>query len=281
MTLQGMSVGPAARRRRVAARPGARRDELVISARAVCVSLAGRQVLDNVDFSLSSGQLVALLGANGSGKSTLVRALLGLVPTFHGSIELFGADWRGFSDWSRVGYVPQRVTAASGVPATVTEVVASGRLTRSSWFRPPTMSDRAAVERAIATVGLTDQAHHGVGRLSGGQQQRALIARALSREPELLFLDEPIAGIDRASQEALVRALRDLAARGSTVLVVLHELGLLAPLIDRVVVLREGRVVHDGPPPRGALFDEHDASHDHDHVHPHGPDLGHPARLLP
>lgn len=234
-----------------------------------------------MNVTLQPGKLVALLGANGSGKSTLVRALLGLVPTSHGSIELFGTDLRVFTDWARIGYVPQRVTASSGVPATVAEVVGSGRLTRGSWFRPASGADRAAVERALAIVGLTDRARDSVGRLSGGQQQRVLIARALSREPELLLLDEPIAGVDRASQDALVQALRDLAARGATVLVVLHELGLLAPLIDRVVVLRGGGVVHDGPPPRGALFDEHDASHDHDHVHPHGPDLEIPARLLP
>jgi len=252
----------------------------VITAGSVSVSLAGRPVLTEVDIRVESGQVVALLGANGSGKSTLVRALLGLVPLTHGSIQLFGTDLRRVKDWNRIGYVPQRVTAGSGVPATVAEIVASGRLTSNSWFRLLHKRDRAAVDRAIATVGLTDRARDSVSRLSGGQQQRALIARALCREPDLLLLDEPIAGVDRASQNALAGALRELAARGTTVLVVLHELGRLAPLIDRVVVLRDGRVVHDGLPPRGALFDDHDESHDHDHVHPHGPDLDHRDRLL-
>jgi zinc transport system ATP-binding protein len=252
-----------------------------VQARSIVVTLTGRPVLHDVDLAVERGGVVALLGANGSGKSTLVRAVLGLVPVASGSVELFGVERRRFQDWSRIGYVPQRVSASSGVPATVTEVVASGRLTGGSWWRPSTRADRAAVRRAIATVGLTDRARDSVARLSGGQQQRTLIARALSREPELLLLDEPIAGVDRASQETLADALRTLAAQGTTVLVVLHELGLLAPLIDRVVVLREGRVTYDGAPPKGALFDPHDTSHDHDHVHPHGPDAEHGERLLP
>ncbi len=252
-----------------------------VQARSIVVTLTGRPVLHDVDLAVERGGVVALLGANGSGKSTLVRAVLGLVPVASGSVELFGVDRRSFHDWSRIGYVPQRVSASSGVPATVTEVVASGRLTGRSWYRPSTRADRAAVRRAIATVGLTDRARDSVSRLSGGQQQRTLIARALSRDPELLLLDEPIAGVDRASQEALADALRLLAAQGTTVLVVLHELGLLSPLIDRVVVLREGRVTYDGAPPRGALFDPHDTSHDHDHVHPHGPDAEQVERLLP
>ncbi|MFD8015769.1 metal ABC transporter ATP-binding protein, partial [Streptomyces sp. NPDC059762] len=214
----------------------------------------------------------ALLGANGSGKSTAVRAIIGQVPLTGGTIELFGTERKRFRDWSRVGYVPQRTTAASGVPATVREVVASGRLARRR-FGLPTKADKAAVHRAMELVGLADRAGDSVSALSGGQHQRVLIARALASEPELLIMDEPMAGVDLASQEILAATLREQVAGGTSVLLVLHELGPLEPLIDRAIVLRDGCVVHDGPPPEA--LGQH-ALPGHDHVHPHA--AGEPLR---
>jgi zinc transport system ATP-binding protein len=230
------------------------------------VVLSGRPVLHDVDVRVGSGEVVALLGANGSGKSTLVRALVGLIPLATGQIELFGTPQRQFRQWRRIGYVPQRVTAASGVPATVREVVTSGRLSVRGLLRRLSAADRDAVEAAIASVGLADRADHGVAQLSGGQQQRVLIARAMAGRPEALILDEPTAGVDRASQEAFAHALTELVATGTTILLVAHELGPLEPLVRRAVVLRHGHVVHDGPPPR-AVGQHADAGHDH--VHPH------------
>jgi zinc transport system ATP-binding protein len=238
----------------------------VIQLHGGVVSYGARQVLSGVDLRVDAGEVVALLGANGSGKSTLVRALVGLVPLSGGRIELFGRPREGFREWRRVGYVPQRLTAASGVPATVREVVASGRISRMRWLRPSTAADRAAVDRALHAVGLADRARESVARLSGGQQQRTLIARALAGEPEVLILDEPTAGVDLPSQQAFADALRSLVEAGTTILLVAHELGPLEPLVDRAVVLRHGRVVHDGPPPPAL---GHHARAGHDHVHPH------------
>jgi zinc transport system ATP-binding protein len=240
--------------------------EPVIRLRNGVVALGGRTVLRGVDLRVDPGDVVALLGANGSGKSTLVRALVGLVPLTAGEIELFGQPQARFREWHRIGYVPQRITAASGVPATVAEVVASGRLSRMPWFRPTGPADRAAVERALHIVGLADRARDGVAGLSGGQQQRVLIARALAGEPDVLILDEPTAGVDLPSQQAFADALRLLVGTGTTILLVAHELGALEPLVARAVVLRDGRVVHDGPPPPAV---GHHADPDHDHVHPH------------
>jgi zinc transport system ATP-binding protein len=240
--------------------------EAVVEVDRVRVELGGRPVLDDVSVRVEPGDVVALLGANGSGKSTLVRAVLGLVPVSRGRINILGSPVGGFRGWDRVGYVPQRVTASAGVPATVQEVVASGQLNQRSWWRPPGRRDRERVAAAIDAVRLSGLERRSVRALSGGQQQRVLIARALVREPELLLLDEPTAGVDRASQEALAAALADLIAAGTTVVLVLHELGTLAPLIRRAVVLRAGRVVHDGGPP--APHPEH-AGPAHDHVHPH------------
>ncbi|MEV7982483.1 metal ABC transporter ATP-binding protein [Streptomyces sp. NPDC086519] len=238
--------------------------EPVISLRGVTAELGSRPVLRGIDLTVHRGEVVALLGANGSGKSTAIRTIVGQVPA-GGDIALFGTPRRTFRDWSRVGYVPQRTTAAGGVPATVTEVVSSGRLSRTRFglFRK---ADHAAVRHALDLVGMADRAGDNVEALSGGQHQRVLIARALVAEPELLIMDEPMAGVDLASQEILAGTLREQVKQGTTVLLVLHELGPLEPLIDRAVVLRDGCVLHDGPPPRAV--GQH-ALPGHDHVHPH------------
>jgi len=229
------------------------------------VAIGGRPVLRGIDLTVRHGEFVALMGANGSGKSTLVRALTGLLPLSAGTLELFGTLHNHFRDWARVGYVPQRSHASSGVPASVWEVVASGRLTRRRLLRPLGRSDRAAIEDALSVVGLEDRARDGVSQLSGGQQQRVLIARALAGEPDLFFLDEPTAGVDLANQHALAEALERLHTRGVTVVLVAHELGPLAPLVDRAVVMRSGRVAYDGPP-----LGDHGVPHPHlGEPHPH------------
>ena len=233
----------------------------VVSVHAGNVALGGRPILRGIDLSVRQGEVVAILGANGSGKSTLVRALMGLSAWTSGDVRLFGTPLAKFREWQRVGYVPQRITAASGVPATVLEVVASGRLSRRRLVMPMSSADRAAVRNAIAAVELSDRSHDAVGQLSGGQQQRVLIARALAGEPELFVLDEPNAGVDHHNQIGLAETLRPMVADGTTVLLVLHELGPLAPLIDRAVALREGRIVYDGPPPDDDTLDEFQDHH--------------------
>ena len=228
--------------------PHADADLPVAEIRDGAVELGGRPILRGIDVSVRRGEVLAVLGANGSGKSTLVRTMMGLVPTVRGQVRLFDVPRQDFHDWHRIGFVPQRVTAASGVPASVREVVASGRLSRRRPFLPPRRADRDAVEDAIAAVGLTGKARDGVATLSGGQQQRVLIARALASVPDLLVLDEPTAGVDVSSQQALADTLRTLVLRGVTIVLVAHELGPLGPLVDRAVVMRDGRVAYDGPP---------------------------------
>ncbi|GAA1968748.1 metal ABC transporter ATP-binding protein [Nocardioides panacihumi] len=212
------------------------------------VAIGGRPVLRGINLNVESGEFVALMGANGSGKSTLVRALTGLRPLAGGHLELFGTPFDAFDAWHRIGFVPQRVGATSGVPANVWEVVASGRLTHRRLFRPLSRADRAAIDDALEVVGLAHKGHEGVATLSGGQQQRVLIARALAAEPELFFLDEPTAGVDLPNQHALADALAQLKARGATIVLVAHELGPLESLVDRAVVMGDGRVAYDGPP---------------------------------
>lgn len=234
------------------------------------VAIGGRPVLRGIDLTVASGEFLALMGANGSGKSTLVRALTGLLPLTAGQLSLFDTPFAEFHAWERIGFVPQRIGAASGVPASVWEVVASGRLTRRRLLRPMSRADKAAVDEALAVVGLSDRARDGISHLSGGQQQRVLIARALAGEPDLFFLDEPTAGVDLPNQNALADALGQLARRGATIVLVAHELGPLAGLVERAVVMRDGRIAYDGAP----LADHqvHEPSFGDPHTHHHHPD---------
>jgi zinc transport system ATP-binding protein len=232
----------------------------VVQMRGVAVGYGDRPAIRDVDFSLEAGEVVALLGPNGAGKSTLVRGLLGLAPLMGGALHLFGTPAARFRERYRLGYVPQRHTIVGGVPSTVWEVVCSGRLPRKRPFAPLRAPDRDAVAASIDTVGLAERAHVSVAKLSGGQQRRVLIARALAAEPDVLVMDEPTAGVDAANQEILAATLRELVARGSTLLLVAHELGPLEPLINRVVVMRDGRIRYDGPPlvgGEGAYHDQH------------------------
>ena len=232
---------------------------MVLQVERAVVAYDGRPVLDGVSLCVRAGEVVAILGANGSGKSTLVRAAMGLTPLAGGEVRLFGTPLRRFRGWHRIGYVPQRVGAGSGVPATVAEVVAEGRLARRGFLRPASGADRRAVTEALEAVGLAERSREPVTVLSGGQQQRVLIARALAGEPELLVLDEPTAGVDAVSQELFAGCLHHFVGQGGTVVFVAHELGPLRPLITRAVVVSRGEIVHDGEPP----------ATDSDHVHPH------------
>ncbi len=238
----------------------------VVDIRDAGVALGGRPIVRDVDLTVRPGEVVALLGANGSGKSTLVKAMVGLLPLSQGHVRLFDQPLSRFGQWHRLGYVPQRSPITLGVPATVAEVVAAGRLSRRRPFVPRRRADRDAERAALAAVGLEDRARHPVSTLSGGQQQRVLIARTLAGEPELLVLDEPNAGVDLASQEAIAQTLATLAGAGATIVVVLHELGHLAEVIQRSVVLREGRVVYDGPPHLSPT--EYDPHEGHEHHRP-------------
>ena len=205
-------------------------------------------VLTGVSLELCRGEFVALVGPNGSGKSTLLRILVGSLAPDAGTVRLFGEDPRHLRERWRLGYVPQRPSLAAGVAATVHDVVAAGRLARSGWFRRRGSDDREVIDHALEAVGLADRRDERVRDLSGGQQQRAFIARAMAGEPELLVLDEPVAGVDADSQRAFRDSLLDLVHHhGASVLLVSHELGAVADALDRVVVLKQ-HVLFDGTP---------------------------------
>jgi len=222
--------------------------ETVVEVDAVSFAFADTLVLDGVTFTVRAGQFVALTGPNGSGKSTLIRILLGALTPSAGRVEILGATPSALGDRWRIGYVPQRPVVADLLPATVADIVAAGRLARRGWWRRPTAADRAAVTAALDTVALGDLRDRRLSELSGGQQQRAFIAKALAAEPELLVLDEPTAGVDEESQRRFRDAVVSARDGGGTVLLVSHELGAVAADLDRVLLLRHGRIDFDGSP---------------------------------
>ena len=215
----------------------------------VHVAYGGEPVLAGVGFVVGSGEFVALTGPNGAGKSTLLRVVLGLLAPARGTVSLLGAAPGALTERWRVGYVPQRAVVPDQLPATVAEVVAAGRLARSSWWRRPRRADVEAVDHALESVGVAELRSRRLHELSGGQQQRVLIAKALVTEPRILILDEPVAGVDADSQRLFRDALVHLQQEhGAAVLLVSHELGAVADDLDRIVVLRGGVVAFDGAP---------------------------------
>jgi zinc transport system ATP-binding protein len=220
--------------------------EVLLAAEHVTFGYGRTSVLEDVSLKVRAGEFVALVGPNGSGKSTLLKVLLGSLAPSSGSVRLFGQE-PDRVDRTRIGYVPQRPSLDSEVPATVEEIVTVGRLSLRGWWRPLRREDRDFVRHALESVGLADLARTPLNELSGGQQQRAFIARAFASEPDLLLLDEPIAGVDAESQRRFRESISHLIAEhGAGVLLVSHELSAVAPDLDRVVVLKN-RVLFDGP----------------------------------
>jgi zinc transport system ATP-binding protein len=250
-----------------------RTDQPVIELDRATFGYADQAVVTSATLTVRPGEVIAVLGPNGSGKSTLVRGLLGLNDQLGGRVRLFGTDRADFDDHARLGYVPQRHTLSASVRATVREVVEVGRLPRRRWWRPVIHSatDAGVVGRVLEVVGLADRVDADVSTLSGGQHRRVLIARALASEPDVLVMDEPTAGVDAANQEVLAQVLSRLAHRGTTMLIVTHELQALADVVTRIVAVAGGRIAFDGSPGEWAAgpADDHGAlahdGHHHDH----------------
>jgi zinc transport system ATP-binding protein len=226
-------------------------------------------VLHDVDLAVNAHDFVALVGSNGAGKSTLVKGVLGLVEVSHGMVRLFGRPADEFSERWRIGYVPQRHTVGGPIPATVREVVISGRLPRSGLLRWSSAADRDAVDEAMRRVGIVELARRPVHELSGGQQRRVLIARALAAEAELLILDEPTAGVDVEAQAAVVQVLGELSRAGVTVVVVTHDLAPFTDQLTRVVWVGRGGIAYDGPPTAQIVAAASEPFTHHDHPEPY------------
>jgi zinc/manganese transport system ATP-binding protein len=207
----------------------------------VGVRLGGREILNDVSFTIEAGEFTGLIGPNGAGKTTLLRVILGLQPVTTGSVLIDGAP-RAAHDAS-IGYVPQKLSIEPDMPLRVRDVVSLGIDGHRFGIRLPSRARRELVDDMLTAVGAQRYANARVGELSGGEQQRVMIAHALISKPRLLLLDEPLANLDISSEQGIVSVLARLArAERIAVLLSAHDMNPLMPVMDRIVYVAAGRV---------------------------------------
>jgi manganese/zinc/iron transport system ATP- binding protein len=201
----------------------------------VTVAYHRRPVLWDVDLEVPEGKLVGIVGPNGAGKTTLIKAALGLVPLASGKVEIYGRPYH--EQRHLVGYVPQRESVDWDFPVTVRDVVLMGCYGRLGWFRRPGRKDRELADHCLEQVGMRPFSRRQIRQLSGGQQQRVFLARALAEQAKVYFLDEPFAGVDAATESAIVTLLQTMRSEGKTVFVVHHDIQTVRQYFDWVILL--------------------------------------------
>lgn len=216
-----------------------------IEIRHLTVSYGPTPALLDVTLSLPQGKLIGILGPNGSGKSTLMKAILGFTPIDFGEMAVFGRPLH--ESKGKVAYVPQRGTVDWDFPISVREVVLMGRFGRVPWWRDLSKEDYAIADQSLEMVRMADFRDRQIGRLSGGQQQRVFMARALCQGAEILLLDEPFAGVDAATERAILEVMQQTRNNGKTLVVVHHDLATAAEYFDWIVLMKQ-RVFAVGPP---------------------------------
>ncbi len=210
----------------------------ILQVRDLTVRYNGTHALEGVSFGVQAGERVAIVGPNGAGKSTLFKALVGLLHPTRGTMETNGAEF---------GYVTQRSAVDWSFPVTVHDVVMMGRIGKMGWLRWQRPIDREVVQRCLEQVGMLPYASRQIRELSGGQQQRVFIARALAQEATILLMDEPFAGVDAPSQEAILEIIERLHGQRVTILVSTHDLNLAVERFDQLALLNRQLIAY-GPP---------------------------------
>lgn len=215
-----------------------------IEIKGLTISYKEMLALDNISVSIESGKITGIIGPNGSGKSTMLKGILGIVPISSGEVSFFGNTLEKYR--SKIAYVPQRESIDWDFPITVEEVVAMGRIQPKKWWARTTSLDKQIVKETLKKVQLSEFGTRQIGQLSGGQQQRVFLARALAQEAELIVMDEPFVGIDMASQDSILAIVQKLRDAGKTIVIVHHDLSVVAQYFDDVVLLNKKLIAH-GP----------------------------------
>lgn len=215
-----------------------------VAVRDLTVAYREEPVLWDVDLTVPEGRLVTIVGPNGAGKSTLIKAILDLVPRTSGTVSVYGKTYKENRDL--VGYVPQRGSVDWDFPTTSLDIVQMGLYGKLGWIRRPGKKERAIAYECLEKVGMEDYANRQISQLSGGQQQRVFLARALAQDAEIYFMDEPFAGVDAATETAIVNVMRDLREAGKTLIIVHHNLETVLEYFDWVVLLNI-QVIASGP----------------------------------
>jgi len=214
----------------------------VVDVRNLSVSYDGKKAFEDISFSIPAKQIVGIIGPNGSGKSTLIKAMMGLLVVDQGIVSIMNQPVSRAR--KRIAYVPQRNAIDADFPVLVEDVVMMGRYPHMSWWGFPSAKDRQVTEDSLIRVGMLELRKRQIGQLSGGQQQRVFLARALAQEAELLFLDEPFAGIDVASESMIMQLLKNLRDQGNTLFVVHHDLSKAESYFDSLILLKNKLIVY-------------------------------------
>ncbi|MGL1888072.1 MAG: ABC transporter ATP-binding protein [Reichenbachiella sp.] len=219
-------------------------EDPIVEVHDLTVTYSKKPVLWGVDLTIPKGALVGIIGPNGAGKSTFIKAIMELVPLSSGWVELFGEGLDKAR--KKVSYVPQKESVDWDFPASVRDVVVMGRYAEVGLFKRPRKADYEAADYALKQVKMTEFADRQISQLSGGQQQRVFLARALAQNAELYFMDEPFAGVDAATEKAIIQILKHMSEQGKTVVVVHHDLQTVPQYFDWVIQLNT-RLVASGP----------------------------------
>jgi len=221
----------------------------IIELQSVTFGYSQRLILTEADLKVFPGDFLSIVGPNGSGKSTLMKLMLGLLKPDKGKVLIYNQETASFNGWSRLGYLSQKATSFNpNFPATVREVVGAHTGTRKGLIKSMTRKDWEITDEILESLGLGNEKNCLVGRLSGGQQQRVFLARILVNCPEILFLDEPLVGIDIQAQEALQQLLMDLHKnRNMTIIMVTHDITYASTSSTRLVCIHNHKIFEHNP----------------------------------
>lgn len=211
--------------------------QTAITVEKLCVSYYGKNVLHDISFSFQKGNLIGVIGPNGAGKSTLIKSLLGLIPRDHGTVTIDNQSVKKVQ--KRIAYVPQRSDIDWDFPINVLDTVLLGTFPHLGLFKKPRKKEKELAYKCLDQVGMKHFSRSQIGELSGGQQQRVFLARALAQQANLFFLDEPFVGIDVASEQVIIKILKQLRDAGKTIFIVHHDLAKVKDYFDQVILLNK------------------------------------------